>query len=350
MKFRSGSLLWIVCVSCMVLSGLSSAWAEETEFVPTETLDNALKQDEGEKGLKNGWHFRLKPSSSFMFSDSNNVIGQTDGYTLTFALNLDSEATMKKDKHEWRNTLSVAESITRTPVLEQFVIDTDSLLFESMYLYSIYDWFGVYGRFALHSSLFPDYDYQASPVAYLIVEPGKIHVPKNSDHLKLANSFSPLVLKQSAGPFFRPVEREEINVEIMLGLGAWENFSDGVRIVKDDDTTPELEVAILENLYQVGGENIIKIWGDLLDKKIGYLARSELMMPFYESHESDAAEGLEKMNVDISLRVDFRIVEWMSLAYEFSAVREPAQLNEWQVRNMILATLSYALYEYVAFN
>ncbi len=336
-------------MSFVLLFALSVAWAEEPEIVPTDNLTETLDKPVDEKKMKDGWHFRLKPSSSFMFSDSQNVIGQTDGYTLTFALNLDSEATMKKDKHEWRNTLSIAESITRTPVIEEFIIDSDTLKLESMYLYSIYDWFGVYGRFALNSSLFPDYDYQASPVSYLIVEPGKVHLPMVKDHLKLANSFSPLVLKESAGPFFRPLERDEVNVEIMLGLGSWQNFSDGVRIVKDSDDTPEVDVAILKNLYQVGGENIIKVWGDLLDKKIGYMARSELMMPFYESEEAADVEGIEKMNVDLSLRVDFRFAEWMSLAYEFSAIREPSQLNEWQVRNMILATFSYALYEYVAF-
>ncbi len=297
---------------------------------------------------KDGWHFRFNPSSTLAVSDSRNVVGQPDGYTLIFGLNVDTQVQMLRGPHEWRSSLLIMEAIARTPVIKQFIITTDTFKLDSAYLYSLVSWFGFYGRLALDSNLFPGYDARTDHVTYAIKRKDGSVYHTYDDRLKLTDSFQPVTLKEGLGPFFRPLRKEHVNLEFLLGLGFWQSFADGALTLADDEATPEVEVNPLENVMQIGGESLTKLWGELWEKRIAYLAAVELMMPFYVDPEPEnKLEGIDRLNVDILARLTFRLTEWFGVAYEFKAVREPQLEKDFQIQNNMLLVLNYSLYEYI---
>lgn len=312
-----------------------------------EALKAKAEADAKGEGPEDGWHINFKPAANLSYGHSKTVVGQADGSTFTFGLNLELVVTMLNGKHEWRNTVKISEAVSRTPVLGEFVISTDELFIESMYMYYFYEWFGLYGRFALETSMFPGMDVQAAPVTYAITRHDGTIDQILDDKIKLTSPFAPITLKQGLGPFFRVLNQEEVNLEFLLGLGAWETLADGELALSDNADTAEIEVKTLENGYQIGGEFITKLWGELWVKRIGYSAGVELMYPFYLSPDAPDLSAADKLNVNIFARMDFRFVEWFALSYEFKAVREAHLQTDFQIQNNILATFSYSLYKYV---
>ncbi len=335
--------LWVLI---LVLAGTSQAFALEVNAVsPTD-----LAKQDGEKKdeeRKDGWHFRLKPALNFSLADNRNVVGRPDGYTLILGVNIDTSVTLFRGKHEWRNTLMIAEAVSRTPLIDEFIISNDQFNFETLYMYYFRKWVGVYGRAAVQSPLFPGRDVQPETVMYAITrKDGRIDLFLD-DKIRLHDAFAPLTLKQGLGPFFRPLEKEKVNLEFLLGLGAWETFADGNLTLADKAATKAIEVKFLEDTVQLGFESINRLWGDLWEKRIGYALAAELMAPFYIDPEPKNLDGAERLNVSLSARLDLRLVEWFFLSYQFKALREPQVLDEWQIQNNILLTLSYDLYKHV---
>lgn len=312
-----------------------------------EALKAKAEADAKGEGPEDGWHINFKPAANLSYGHSKTVVGQADGSTFTFGLNLELVVTMLKGKHEWRNTVKISEAVSRTPVLGEFIISMDELFVESMYMYYFYEWFGLYGRFALETSMFPGMDAQPERVTYAITRhDGNIDLILD-DRIKLTSPFAPLTLKEGLGPFFRVLKQEEVNLEFLLGLAFWETMADGELALNDNADTAEIEVKSLENNYQIGGEFITKLWGELWTKRIGYAAGVELMYPFYISPENLGLSAADKLNVNIFARMDFRFAEWFALSYEFKAVREAQLQTDFQIQNNILATFSYSLYKYV---
>ncbi len=336
-------LFFTLSMMLFLVYGSSPVMAQDIDPVEEEKLKSTKTAE-----TKDGWHFRFKPSSNFNLADNRKVVGQPEGYSMTFGLNLDLGITLFKGKHEWRNTFLINEAITRTPVIDEFIISTDTFKIESMYLYYFYDWFGLYGRLAMDTSMFPSYDVQPAQSTYAITgKDGTIDFLLD-DKVKLTGPFAPFTLKEGFGPFFRPLAKEEINLEFLLGLGFWQTWQNGELTVSDDGDTAEIEVKTLQNVYQIGGESINRMWGELWTKRIAYLLAAELMMPFYVDPDVDPT-GADRLNVFLNARLDLRFTEWMSIGYELKAIREPMTIEEWQLQNNLLITLSYSLYEHLPY-
>ena len=73
------------------------------------------------------------------------------------------------------------------------------------------------------------------------------------------------------------------------------------------------------------------------------------MIPYYVTPDNSDLSTGEKLNVKINGRIDFHLTDWFALSYELKAVREPQVLNDWQIQNNILMTLSYSLYKFKAY-
>jgi len=264
-------------------------------------------------------------------------------------LNFESSIILFKGKHEWRNTFILIEAISRTPVIPEFIVTADSLDIESMYLYYFYNWFGLYGRFALNTHILPGLNVSPEQVTYALTRANGNIDSLLDKKIVLTDPFQPLTLKEGLGPFFRPVAQEPVNLEFMLGLSFWQTFDEGQLALKDDSGTSEIELVTLQNVYQLGAESINRLWGELWEKRISYLAAAELMIPYYMTPDDSGLSTGEKLNVKINGRIDFHLVEWFALSYELKATREPQVLVDWQIQNSILMTLSYSLYKFKAY-
>lgn len=317
-------------------------------------------QTKGDKRTQ-GWIWKLSTGATASFGDNRNVVGQTSGTSINFGAKLDGGADYNHDKHEFRNLLSLAGGLARTPVIPEFVKSADTLSLDSIYLYHFVEWFGLFGRFSLQTSMFRSADVRPPGISFQITHAdGTVETVGGrtdaDNRLALSSPFQPLLLKQSIGPFARPVTKEPFNLELRLGAGARETIAKNQLAVNDDPKTATVvEVKELSNVNQVGAEFAAGIWGDLATKRVSYRVGAEVMVPLAHNPLTPAEieaitpgsttqpSALKLTNVDLGAKLTFKLVEWASLDYEFKAVRQPQLLNAFQIQNNMLLTFGLAL-------
>ena len=64
---------------------------------------------------KLGWAKTLSLAGNLSFSSSQDVIGQTDGNSQTYGLNVKGGLDRVSESDEWRNVFSILEATSRTP-------------------------------------------------------------------------------------------------------------------------------------------------------------------------------------------------------------------------------------------
>lgn len=291
---------------------------------------------------QDGLELTMKNAVTMSVIDSRDVVGVTpNGATYAFGLKFDTNATYRKGKHEWRTIIGINETLSRTPALPQIIKSADAATLNSTYLYFVRPWFGPFARFSLATQLFGGYDVRAAPTNYSILRAdGTVDDTsyRGVQRINLTSPFKPLTMKETVGPFARPITSEKINVEARIGLGALQTLANSQLLISDDDKTADkVEVKTLSDVLQAGGEASVETWGALYAKKINYKAGIGVLVPFW-SNEKDGSPT-KFTSLDIGVGLSFKIVEWASLDYELKAIRQPQLLDAWQIRNGFLLTL-----------
>jgi hypothetical protein len=326
-----------ITVASLLLLGLPAAgWSQTApEYVPVET-------ELGDEVL-DGWYGTLNITSTLSLSTSEKVVGQPDGNTFTFGLGLGATADYIRGPHELRNTLNIGETFSRTPLVDTFVKSADSLSLEDIYFYRVpnVEWFGPFGRLRWDTALFKGYNVQADPVLYRIANVDGTFTDVTTSRLELTGAFSPFVMRQSAGLFLRPIAETWMDIDFRAGIGAREFFGKNDLVLTDDPlTTDAIEVTELQNYQQAGAEMSLNIRGSFEEGKVSYTASGETMSPFANSLNPGNENAVELTNIEVNVGVAFKLVEWASLNYAFRAVREPLTLDEWQIANSLLLSLT----------
>ena len=328
--------------SVLVLGLLTLAFA-----APTMAQDD-LVDDKKHKEIKkkDGWDFLLTPSLSLSFADNRGVIGQPDGSTVVLGVIVAAGTDFRHQKHQWRNRLNITEAFSRTPVIDNFLKSTDIFKFETLYLYSFLDWLGPYARFSLNTAMLESFDSHGDPVTWAIARDGAVET-RSGFNLRLTDGFTPATLRESAGLFATAYETKPLAVEIRMGFGGLHAIADGQLAIKDDEATAELEVIELSSFNQAGGEFAIAAFGSMYKKRIVYKAEVEFMMPFIhdELEPGDDRGLLELTNIEISASISFKLLDWMSLDYVLRAIRTPQLIDEFQLQNNLLLTMSYSFFK-----
>jgi len=290
-----------------------------------------------------GWDPALTLGASAALSSNSNVVGQADGASWTFGLNLLARLDMLMGMHDWRNTLKIQEVFTRTPVIDDWVKTADQLFLESTYYLKLAPNLGPFASFKLETPLFRGYDLRQDTVTYVDKADGT-SIATDVDRLKLTDALQPLALKQSIGVFYRPVEKKVIEVDLRAGFGAQEIFADGGRVLDDDSATEPIEVKRLNDFVQAGAVIGVEAKGQLEGGRITYSAHAEVMFPLINDDAEDRSV-IDLTNYDLGAKITFKLFEWASLDYELKAFRQPALVEAWQIQNNLLLTFSYALIE-----
>jgi hypothetical protein len=324
-------------VAILTLCG-ASASALENEFISDEVPTGLSREG--------AWTFNLNVNSSANVSSNRRVVGQLEGTGITVGLSLGGEIRYDGGPHEFRNTLSIEESFSRTPVVDEFVKSADSFIFESIYYYHLptADWFGPFARFRMDTALFQGFDVRPDAVTYSVSQVNGDVIPVVADRLRLTDGFNPLTLKQSVGAFAQPIRETEVNVDFRLGLGSRQTFADGQLVLADDvDTADFIEVNELQNFSQVGAETVLEVTGSFEEERVSYLASAEALFPFVDSlGEESGRSTIEATNVEIRAEIAFALTDWASLNYQLRAMRIPSLVEDWQVSNGLLLTLGGA--------
>lgn len=284
-----------------------------------------------------GWTHTVDLGAAIQLGGSNKVPGQPDGPSVTLALNLGYAGELWRGQSELRLTAGLNESVTRTPVVDDFVKASDVLEAEALYYYHFGSapWLGPFLRGSGRTSLFAGVDVRPDEVDYL--RDGEIIT---ADRLQVTDSFAPTYLKQSAGLFARPKDEESLTVDFRLGAGARETFADGSFVVDDDDATDEIEVVALQSYMQAGGEFATDLYGTVDGGEIGYGASFEMMIPFYDSIDEDL-DPVAATNYEIGANFNARLTEWASVTYDLGLLRVPQIVEEWQITNQLMLSFNY---------
>lgn len=307
--------------------------AADPGLLPTET--EVVKEEKPQ-----GWDPALVLGASIALSTNSNFIGQPDGNSFTGGLNLLGRLDLLDGFIDWRNTLSINEVFTRTPVIDDFVKTIDLLLFESVLYYRISPIWGPFASFKLETAMLQGRDVRPAAIDYSL--DGTV-VAEDQTSIKLTDPFQPLQLKEAVGAFLRPISKKSVEVDIRTGFGASQTFADGARIIADDAATADvIELISLKDVMQAGWVFGVEAKGELEEGRINYATRAEVMMPFI--NDDPANRGVTDLtNFDINAKLGFKLFEWASLSYELKIMRLPQLLDAWQIQNNLLLTFSYAL-------
>lgn len=287
-----------------------------------------------------GWDRSIRLSGNLLLNDNTSVVGQTDGLSTTLGYKLNSNLEFHSEHHEWRNLLSFEQSFSRDPSLKEFVKTSDLLKIESLYLYYFWKWIGPFARFRLSTPALDGNDVRSSDTTYVV--PGEQN--QVSKKFKLTDGFKPLELKQSIGAFAKPIRRDELNVEVLGGLGFLEIFAKDQFSLSDDDSTPEVELARLRNVYQLGFESALSVFGEASQPNWTYRAYAETLVPFINNKaKSDDRSVLDLTNMEFGVDLGFELNSWMMLSYNFKAVKQPQILDKFQISTALALNLGLDL-------
>jgi hypothetical protein len=327
-----------VAGAATAISGVTPTFTDKTDF---------------NQGRTQGWAPHVNVGGTISFANNDNVVGQAEGSSFSLGLKMDAALDYNHGSHEWRNALGLLVQITRTPVIDDFVKNADSLNFDSTYLYHFVPWFGLYGRFTMTTAMFRGTDVEPQPVKYVITALNGSTSTVTADHLVLSDPFRPLTFKQSAGVFVQPYRSDPVTVEVRVGPGAQEVLANGQLALSPLPAMPtpaqvlrtEIDVMDLSNANQLGAEVALQVWGQFLDKKITYKLDADAMTPFLHSALAmgDTRGPFALTNIQLAATASFHLVEWASLDYQLRALRQPQIIDTFQVQNTLLLTfgLSY---------
>ncbi len=333
---RTGTLLGLVWAA-----QASTLWAQEA---PKQILAEAV--DTAEVKFT-GWDSFLGLALNGTMAKNSDVVGKEDGQTTTVGLKLDGELNYKEGLSLWKNSLTALTSFSRTPLLGEYVKSEDQLKVESLYKRQFVEEskFGSFARIQAESSFFPSYATQIEPVDFLLKKRDGSEVSRNSDRLLLTDAFKPIKLGESIGVFSNLLSSDLATLDVKAGLGLREVFARGQYVLDDDKSTLPIEVKELNDYRKAGYEFGSDLSGKTPDKRVGYKLTANVLFPFYESVEirDSSRSSFDKRIIDINGKVSFYLVEWASLDYVASALRDPNLVAKTQISQSFLFSTQYIL-------
>lgn len=304
-------------------------------------------------GLPQGWTWNAGLTLGGNALSNEYVIGQPDGRTVTLVGKFDFETLRVHGTSEWLTTAKIHETYSRTPVVDRMVKSNDVVGVDSIYKYFFpsIPMLGAYAKFSLETSLLPYYDERADDVQYTIDNNNKPTETKNGERLKLADSLSPMTLKESVGLVVRPYAKQWAQVEMRFGAAAQQFIrKDQYALVDTDAAKLAAEngnVAVYQyedDVRITGLEFFLQVMGSSPDSKITYKASTEALMPvaYHPGLEDDDDISKAKLTAtDSRIGVTFNMLEWLGLGYDFRAYRSHLIQPEAQTTHNFLATIAF---------
>lgn len=299
---------------------------------------------------KDGWFPDLNGSFNFSFAQSDGVVGVQDGTTLSLGLQLNGALTYAKNTHEWRSTLQIVHTQTKLPTVESFIKSADKFDLESTYTYRLpkVTWFGFFLSLRLETPLLPGSLIRSANATLQIKEPTetvyKSYATKPTlaaqESLQLTSAFAPLLFKQSLGFDFLPYDKEFFRINLKVGAGAVEGFTQGgLRIDEDKDNIVKL--GRLQDFLQIGAEARLILNGRLFKKLLTYSLSTGFMVPFFSSINQDKPIP-DLINFDLAFKLGLQVFKWLAVNYSLNVVRAPLIVpDKFQITNNLVVSLTW---------
>jgi len=330
---------WLVLPGLLTVLFAPSLQAQTDETV----VDDQEKVRAGAETSERRWEGALTVGGNANLTSNRDVVGQNDGLYTVLGLSINGETTYQNRPDEFRGLLTVNETYTRTPDIGEFVKNTDSVDAEGVYNRYLLPWSGGFGRLAVETTIFDNYNVTGSPRAYRIVRlDGSESTRSPVRRFQLSDPFQPTSLNQSAGVFANPYESTPFTLRSRLGLGARETFATGVLVVDDDPETSELDVRELESVYQAGLQAFLGASGAFPSRNLTYEAGITGLLPVFNNDRQERS-ALELTRIGVAAGLTFGAFEWLSSSYRLEVTRDPQLIDAIQVQHNVLLTLKYDL-------
>lgn len=327
---------------CILLSlGAGQAWGQ-AEIIPEDDFQGAADTD------IDGWNPSLAVSGTLNLVSNTNAVGQVEGLSMLLGMGLAGGADYIRGPLVVRNELVIAESLARTPVVDQFLKTNDRVSLATTANYFLTKYFGGFGRLKLSTSIFNARAITADPTDYVITSAGEAGETRNrtSSKLKVSSSFKPFTINESLGGFARPLSNKKLSISLRAGIGGRHTFASGVLVEDDDDDTPTIELQELTDVHQAGLELFAGLEGKAKKNRVSYSAGASVLLPFINNDIFDrSATDLTRLGFEVSATV--AVFDWMGLVYKGSIIIDPQlfpegkELNQYQTS--LLLTFQYTL-------
>lgn len=295
-----------------------------------------------EEGPPAPWQFKFRVGSLFQFNSSKGVVGQRDGQSKSFGVDLHAEANWTGGKHEVRNRVDLSAVFIKTPNLSFWVVASNVLELENIYQYRVVPWAGPFARAMVNTSVLVGNDLRTNSVQYQLPD-GTLTAPRTD--LRLTDPFHPTSFLQTIGGFVNPVRSDPFDLDFRGGFGMREVIADGQFGVQDKSETPSIvELVDLHDYLQAGIELIVMARGELYDKRIQYFAGGEFLLPLVRTKEpGDERNAFDVLDKRVRLGVAYKIASWATLVYEIRVVHQPQLIDQVQIQNNFGFKASYSV-------
>lgn len=293
-----------------------------------------------------GWSKNANLGVNLSFTSSESVVGQADGSSQTYGLNLKGGLNHVTDKDEWRNTLTVNAATTRTPNVPRYIKSSDDLKLDSIYLYSLpsHPDVGPYVRGEASAPMFKGETVQATPQTFRVSRQGQADHVFTASSLRLTDGFKPLATKEGVGFFWKALQKENLKVEARAGFAALQIDADGQLVLAGPNAAGELQVNELRDVSQAGLELALSAKGKI-DDKTSYEAGVEAMTPFVNNKVAgDKRSSTELTNVDGFAKLTSNITSWAAFSYDYKLKIQPQLQIRAQQIHMLVLNVNYNLF------
>ncbi len=291
-----------------------------------------------------GWSKNANLGANLSFSSSQDVVGQTDGTSQSYGLNLKSGWNHNSERAEWRNEASLSGTTTKTPNVPRFVKSADEFKLTSIYLYSLerYPKIGPYARVEAAAPMFKGEDVRSTVKTYRYLDNNTTFV---GDSARLTDGFKPLTTKEAVGFFYKPIQQERLKVEARVGLAATQISADGQYSVKGvNATSGEVELNRLSDVSQGGTELGLSVKGKANETST-YEVGVEAMTPFVNNKQTgDDRDPIRLTNIDGFIKLSSNLTSWASFGYDYKLKIQPQLVDRAQQIHMFVINVNYNLF------
>lgn len=286
------------------------------------------------------WDQTLVVGADGSFVHSENRVGVNNQTTFSGNVFIDGQVGYHRDKHHFTGLLQAEAGATsvrpqassRLPVLKT----RDRLRGDLLYNWFARDNFGPYARAGAETRMFTTNLLATEDTTYAITrldgQVDRIPVAAN-ETLKVADAWSPTVIREGAGMNYRALNRRWITFNFRLGLGMRQNLFQGAAILDDDPTTESLEYAEVANFYQEGVEATVVLTARLPGWAV-YATDLELFAD---------VNDIRRPSVEWRNTVTFRLSRIMSLNYFANVDYLPQVVDNIQLEHSVVLRASWTL-------
>lgn len=315
---------------------LSALTLRAADFEPDFLKEMKIEQKD------DGFELKTSIDVPFSFAHSQSRIGVASGNYVDIASNISSVLSHQKGQHSSALALYWAEGFSTSPSSDgTWDKSIDILRLEGRYLYKTLPWLSLLAHARAETSVFKSmvrHD-ELKTYQFRAADDSVKNTTAKLKELELAKPFSIILVQENFGALANIFTSESFNAETKTGPSIRQNFASGQKVlVKEDESS--VVVRDLRNVYQFGYLVGATIFGKLWEEKVAYRAGIDVTSPFWQTPKSSKNFG-DSLIIEASAGVALKITSFSSLKYDYTAVRLPEILEDFQQNHVVNLNINF---------